>query len=788
MTQAHESRGLGTPAIAEEDATTDVTGKHTQSGAGITSTGGGNSVPFTEASLTALEKSALTEDFAREHGVEPVHARGDLPEELRWAWDGPGMLFVYDDGAGRRIPQYRPDSPTRKDEHGRPLKYLFPADCGPALWRLRDPKSGNPDLMAEGTKQGLALARHAPEGYGVIITAGCWTWSGADLSWAEGREVAVFFDADLADNRDVWDAAERLQGTLADNGADEPVKFARASEARAREGIDDVLGRKAEEHRSKYIERLVKRANGKLPNKPRRRAAGFFDANGLLVKDLADTVLNQAPAALTREGVIALYKNGVYEADAEAFVSKVAVLLGNDHRSTYLESVKQSAVARLREEGRVIPEKQDEPVLNCANGMLNLITNELKPHSPDYLSAQQIPVEWHADAKCPHYEEWLKKACPGQMDDLEETLSAMLDPSRTPLRNPFLFGPTRSGKSTLLRIATGVVGAANTSAVTLHELSVNRFKAAELYGQMLNAAADLSGQDVEDLSIFKMLTGEDQVSAERKHQQPFKFTNRALFAFSANELPQVGEGHGAYFARIKPFWFGNSFAGHEDPDIERKMMAELEGILVRLVRAWQRRTVRGAYLPTLPEVQRKFETDSNRVRLFVTEELEIIPAKTGAECPGGMGLKAVHDLFDIWAGSQKVGALGRNRFGAWLKTCPGVTEVRISGARGFNVRRKRETTPATPAPEINLPGTSGSFSPQLGTRAGDENGVHRSESREQLSPGTAESAGSTGDPAVNGTRPFEPVERGHGLCRGDSQCPATVHQPHCIRGRREAGA
>jgi putative DNA primase/helicase len=83
----------------------------------------------------------------------------------------------------------------------------------------------------------------------------------------------------------------------------------------------------------------------------------------------------------------------------------------------------------------------------------------------------------------------------------------MLDPTITPTKAVFLFGAARSGKSTYLRLLQEIAGPENYSAVTLHQLSDDRFAAANLYGKMLNVAADLPASHVEDLSTFKMMTG-----------------------------------------------------------------------------------------------------------------------------------------------------------------------------------------------------------------------------------------------------------------------------------------
>lgn len=647
---------------------------------------------FTPASAAKLESSGIPPARAGELGILPALTPDDITSHgisAYWA-KKPGMLLRWPqrDG-GEDIWHYRPDSPI-VDGDGEAHKYLCPPrqpGRPNPLAHLRT-GDGRRTLLVEGNLQSRATALYAPESWGVVGMAGCWGWKGADLTWADGQDVVVILDSDVASNRKVWDAAEGLFEALSLEGA-LSVKIARLVGAQDKDGLDDVIGRRPEGSRTVFLERLIFKASEKLPKTPRRNSTNFIDASGLRVKTLADALLDQYPAAMTAEGEIALYRDGVYRIERDAFTRAVAEMLGDDHRSTYLESIRQAASVRLVREGLRIPDHADEPLLNCRNGMLDLRTRELREHDPSYLSVNQVPVDWDPSAKCPYYEAWAATACPDQVQDLEETFSCMLDPSRAPARHAFLFGPPRSGKSTFLRIATAVAGAGNRSAVTLHELAENRFKAANVYGMMLNAAADLSSKDVEDMSLFRMLTGEDTVDAERKHRDSFTFTSRALFAFSANDLPNVSEGNSAYFARIKPFLFANSFLGSEDPEVETRILGELPGILARLVRAWQALRRRGSCLETDPVAANEFQTRSNRVRRWVAEEMSAVPAKLGSQVPEGEGstLAALHGMFDEWTQKEKTGTLGRTKFAEWLRSCPGVVEVRIGSkrTRGFNI-------------------------------------------------------------------------------------------------------
>jgi putative DNA primase/helicase len=645
--------------------------------------------PFTEISADKLTACGIPLDRAEALGIHGVLDPADVPEEISRHWvRGPGMVVDFVQPDGSAVPMWRPDTPVPNDddpEH--PHKYLAPPDTGGTLNHRRAAAPGKPTLLVEGTLQALCADVWAPEDWGVVGMFGCWGWSGADLTWTEGANVIVFADADVSTNRHVYDAVCGLLDALDAEGATATVARLPAT---GKDGLDDVLGRRPEGRRTSYLVRVAEAATRRMPKRP-PLGSQFFEANGSLkVATLATSIMTEHPAALTAEDGIALYADGVYRLDPAALTGAMAKRLGEAHRSTYLESLEQVVRSRLAEQGRVLPVHADEPFLNVANGMVDLRTGTFWPHDPKYLSSVQLPVAWNGCSFCPDYEEWLNSVCPEQAAELEDAVSAMLDPSRTPPKAVFLYGPSRSGKSTFLRILKAVAGTENTSGVTLHQLSDNRFAAANVYGKTLNAAADLSGRDVEDLSVFKMLTGEDLITADRKFGQIFNFTNRALFAFSANDLPQVSESSRAYSERIKPFRFGHSFAGHEDPAIEDKIMAELPGILRRWVKAWQAKNVRGGYLPTADGVREEFETRSDRVRQWMSEELEI----TETMAAGSTG-KELYGWFKIWADANGVGSFSRVKLYDRLKNCPLVREGRVGTAhsRGLNLRLKSEKDP-----------------------------------------------------------------------------------------------
>ncbi|MFD7246967.1 DNA primase family protein [Streptomyces massasporeus] len=649
---------------------------------------------FTPKAADKLAGCGIPLDRAEDLGIHGVTDPDQVPAEISRFWvRGPGMVIDYRQPGGTVVPVWRPDVPVPDPDHpearDKDHKYVAPAGSGGSLNHRRAAAPGKPVLLVEGSLQTACADVWAPADWGVVGMNGCWGWSGADLTWSEGHEVIVFPDADVSTNRRVWEAVDGLRGALEAEGAAR-VAVARLP-ATGSDGLDDVVGRRPEDRRTSFLERVANLAATRMPRRPPVGSEFFESDRSLKVATLAASILAEHPAALTAEDGIALYADGVYRINGAALVGAMARRLGEAHRSTYLESLEQVVRARLYAEGRTLPAHAAEPVVNLANGMVDLRTGEFRPHSPEFMSCVQLPVMWDPSAQCPAYAAWLAEVCPEQAAELEDAVCAMLDPSRTPSKAVFLFGPSRSGKSTFLRIMSAIAGPENTSGVTLHQLSDSRFAAARVYGKILNAAADLSSRDVEDLSVFKMLTGEDRITADRKFGHLFEFTNRALFAFSANDLPQVSEASRAYAERIKPIRFGHSFAGHEDPAVEDKIMAELPGILARWVRAWQAKNVRGGYLPTADAVREEFETRSDRVRQWIAEELEITES-------GGSTPAELHRRFNRWAETQGVGSFGRNKLMDRLKNCPGVREVRVgtARARGLNLTFKSEENPLCP--------------------------------------------------------------------------------------------
>ena len=199
-----------------------------------------------------LEASGIPCAFAAKFGVRSITNPAELPDSLLMhAYAGvPGLVFPWTSPDGTVSHQLRPDDPPEVD--GKPRKYL--QGVGVRLLNvLGDPAQADTVWIVEGTKQSLAARTYAPPNTLGIAIPGCANAMAdgqllpglADL--IEGLPVVVFFNADLATNQNVWQAAHSLEQALELEGATE-VRFAQIPGA-GKAGLDDLLGARSPEKR-----------------------------------------------------------------------------------------------------------------------------------------------------------------------------------------------------------------------------------------------------------------------------------------------------------------------------------------------------------------------------------------------------------------------------------------------------------------------------------------------------------------------------------------------------------
>jgi putative DNA primase/helicase len=193
-----------------------------------------------------------------------------------------------------------------------------------------------------------------------------------------------------------------------------------------------------------------------------------------------------------------------------------------------------------------------------------------------------------------------------------------------------LVGDGKNGKTTLQNLLNAFLGKENVSHETLQELCYNRFSKAQLYGKLANTCADIPDTPLTQTGTFKMLTGNDPISAEYKFKNPFTFTNHAKLIFSCNKVPETKDDTDAYFRRWKIIPCNNVFTGEKcDPKILDKLTTpqELSGLFHWALEGLKRLIEKGEFSGNedIEEQRRQYIRKSNSSKAYIEERLQYDP-------------------------------------------------------------------------------------------------------------------------------------------------------------------
>lgn len=274
-----------------------------------------------------------------------------------------------------------------------------------------------------------------------------------------------------------------------------------------------------------------------------------------------------------------------------------------------------------------------ESLICFKNGVLNIDTLELVPHSPDILFTIQIPCDWtHKRGEyvpeCPRFKEFLETLTSGDKDMqllLWEYIGFIISniPGYIPKKALFLYGPGNTGKSQFLELIKRLIGSENYASTDIRELE-ERFATAALWNKRLAGSPDMSAMKVDELKMFKKLTGGDDIPFEFKGKDRFTDKFRGSLALCTNELPKFGGDKGDHVYERMMLCPCNNVIPPEKRDrlLIDKLYAEREGIVFYAVQALCLLKKNG-YNFTEPAVCRseiaKYKTENDNVLQFLDE-------------------------------------------------------------------------------------------------------------------------------------------------------------------------
>lgn len=171
------------------------------------------------------------------------------------------------------------------------------------------------------------------------------------------------------------------------------------------------------------------------------------------------------------------------------------------------------------------------------NGVLDLGTKVLQPHSPEAGLSWSLPYAYEPEADCPTIKQWLSTALGGDASLVEfvRAAAAAILTGRYDLQVFFyLKGKAGTGKGAFLRLITALMGDQNVHHTSLKALESDQFESSALHGKRLAVIADASrhGGSVETL---KNMTGGDRLRLRRPFKAPSTFVFEGCVLVASNE-------------------------------------------------------------------------------------------------------------------------------------------------------------------------------------------------------------------------------------------------------------
>jgi P4 family phage/plasmid primase-like protien len=335
-------------------------------------------------------------------------------------------------------------------------------------------------------------------------------------------------------------------------------------------------------------------------------------------------------------GIFFNYYDGVYKMLTDQDVSGIILnMLYEDmlwgYRTKRNVSDKVACLLAIVPDLELTNDKGD--FFNVRNGILQLSSGELLPHTPDYVSLVQSPVAYDRDATAPLWEASLEAWMVGPEADakkkvLQQFAGYLLTSSMVYAKALFLVGDGGNGKSTFADTISMVIGEQGTSRIDLEDL-YSTFGLKGLIGKRLNIIEEVGGNYYQAHKLKKLVSGES-LTINMKFKDQFKFTPTAKFVFAVNTMPRVDDSSSATERRMVVVQFNNNF--RDNPNVllrfqDGLLAQELPGILNWMLEGYRSLMREGGFEITQEQGQAlaEYREENSSVDGFIGECLMFSP-------------------------------------------------------------------------------------------------------------------------------------------------------------------
>lgn len=312
-----------------------------------------------------------------------------------------------------------------------------------------------------------------------------------------------------------------------------------------------------------------------------------------------------------------------------------------------------------------------EGKINFKNGILDLNqeTQALSSHSSEIGFRGVLPYDYDPAAKCPRFKAWLRSVMLDDqdlVDILQEFMGYVIRGGDYKYHKALWVGGTgRNGKSTFIDVMKALIGPGNFSTLSIKSLITDKFAGSDLDGKIANFSEETSPEEIADSGPFKNLTGDGDISAQKKFGDIYSFRNRAKLIMSYNTIPNLKDLSPGMLSRplIVPF---KKVIAETDQDhgIKKKLFTEMSGIFNFALEGWRRLEEQNQFTHSdqSEEALQTIKEESCNVTQWINHYVDFLGDDEGTEM-------RVTDLYELYKQKEKY-PFGLSGFGRKLKAHP----------------------------------------------------------------------------------------------------------------------
>ena len=426
---------------------------------------------------------------------------------------------------------------------------------------LRAIKSGYPVYIVEGEKDVETLRKL---GYTATTAGGANDWKKEYAHYFTGAKVIILPDNDEPGLKLKDQIIKDLKHYA------HSIKWVITSET-DKGDVTDYLQK--EGHTKEDLKSLVENPDNKSIGAPWIYVTGSGEKQTLKVNGgvLADSISRGIPYLIVRrpdeeKDDFYLYEHGVYSKCNRNKVKSIILryIPSNLASDSLLNNVYGLLMSREDNICSFRELDNDENYINLKNGLYNLKTRQLEPHTSKLYSTIQFECEYRQDDNHkPVFDRYINDLCRDRDGEVDKAKMAILQEYGGLLLSNVkvyrlkcclvlwsLLGNT--GKTQFINLFSELLGEDRTVNIPIQNMNESsKFALGSIVGKRIISIGDQTSSEIKDSSIFKQLTGGDAIKCEKKGKQPFDYRFTGGIIIACNNLPTFSDDKGGHlFERL----------------------------------------------------------------------------------------------------------------------------------------------------------------------------------------------------------------------------------------------